>query len=301
MRDKTLLVLAAGMGSRYGGLKQLDPMGPAGETLLDYSVYDAVKAGVTKIVFVIRKDFEEEFRKNVGSRYEDKLAVDYCFQDIKDLPEGFVPPADRVKPWGTAHAIAAARNVVTTPFLAINADDFYGAHAYASVCAELDAVDPSQPQFCMAGYRLANTLSEHGTVSRGVCETDAQSFLKTVVEHTKIEKTDTGARDVQADGTIHDFSGDELVSLNFWGFTPAIFPLLETLFIDFLKAEGENLKSEFYIPSAVADSITHHHATVKVIPTDSEWFGITYREDKPAVTERLAALTKAGVYPTPLW
>jgi NDP-sugar pyrophosphorylase family protein len=295
--NTTLLVLAAGMGSRYGGLKQMDGVGPGGETLLDYSVYDAALSGFDRVVFVIRWDFEEEFKDRVGRRYEDRLDVGYAFQELNDLPEGFRVPEGRTKPWGTGHAILAARDVVDSPFVAINADDFYGRDAFAAVGGFLKAHEENGTRFCMGGYRLDATLSEHGSVSRGVCQADADGLLKTVREHTQIQRTAQGITDL-AEGV--GFSGAERVSMNCWGFTPAVFPLLETGFKDFLKARGSEEKSEFYIPNAVADMVSRGKATVQLVPVESQWFGVTYREDRPLVAAALGELTAKGEYPTPL-
>ncbi len=297
MSHLTLLVLAAGMGSRYGGLKQLDPMGPSGETLLDYSVFDAIQAGFTKVVFVIRKDFESEFRERVGARYVGRVEVDYVFQDLTDLPAGFSMPEGREKPWGTAHAIWAAREAIHEPFLAINADDFYGTHSYRLLATHLASAKDGE--FAMGGYKLRNTLSEHGSVSRGICQVTEKDELVSVQEHTKLEKRGDGAVDVNETET--SFTGEEPVSLNFWGFTPSVFGSLEHNFEAFLAAEGSALKSEFYIPSAVAAIVTSGKASVKVLRTDATWFGVTYREDKPGVVERLAQFVSEGKYPSPLW
>lgn len=297
MSDLTLLVLAAGMGSRYGGLKQLDPMGPSGETLLDYSVYDALQAGFTRVVFVIRKDFESEFRERVGSRYQGRVDVDYVFQDLSDLPTGYSVPEGREKPWGTAHAIWAARAAVNEPFLAINADDFYGTDSYHLLATHLASA--KEGEFAMAGYKLRNTLSENGSVSRGICEVDAEDALLSVQEFTKLEKRGEGA--VDKEGPETPFTGEESVSLNFWGFTPSVFEFLTKGFEAFLAVEGKALKSEYYIPSAVAAMITSGGASVKVLRTGATWFGVTYREDKPGVVARLARFVEDGTYPSPLW
>ncbi len=295
--EATLLVLAAGMGSRYGGLKQMDGVGPSGETLLDYSVFDAIRSGYNRVVFVIRRDFEEEFRERVGNRFEDHIDVGYVFQQLNDLPPGFSVPEDRSKPWGTGHAIWCAREAVDAPFLAINADDFYGQSAIADVGAFLGRLNPDATEFCMAGYRLDTTLSSHGTVSRGVCGMDASGALQSVQEHTLIARDQNGVGD-QGDGTR--FSGSERVSMNCWGFTPAVFPLLEAGLVSFLEKHSGTAKSEFYIPSAVAEMIESGSATVKVLPVESQWFGVTYREDRPIVAEALASLAAKGEYPSPL-
>lgn len=284
------------MGSRYGGLKQMDGLGPSGETILDYSVFDAIRSGFTRVVFVIRRDFEAEFRERVGAKFEDRIDVDYVFQQLNDLPDGFSVPAGREKPWGTGHAIWAARDAVDTPFLAINADDFYG-HGAISAVGDFLKTSPSPRHFCLAGYRLDSTLSVHGTVSRGVCLTDATNQLVTVQEHTRIAKSASGIRD-EADGTV--FGGLERVSMNCWGFTPDIFGLLDSLLIGFLESHGTEEKSEFYIPAAVTDMIITGEATVSVLPVESRWFGVTYKEDRPVVVDALASLASAGDYPTPL-
>lgn len=288
------------MGSRYGGLKQLDPMGPSGETLLDYSVFDAVRAGFDRIVFIIRRDIEAEFREKIGARYEGKIAVDYVFQQLDTLPEGFSVPEGRQKPWGTAHAIWCARKALTGPFAAINADDFYGGKSYEVIGKFLQADPTATTRFAMAGYRLSNTLSEHGTVARGVCEVDAAGRLLHIVECTGIAGGEKISQK-EADGSERIFTGEESVSMNFWGLTPAVFPLLESQLITFLKEKSGDPKAECYIPMAIGEMVTRGEATLDVLPTDAAWFGVTYREDKPIVMESLAALHASGAYPTPLW
>jgi len=287
--ETTLLVLAAGMGSRYGGLKQMDPVGPSGETLLDYSVHDAVLSGFSRVAFVIRRDFEEEFREKVGSRFEDRIDVGYVFQQLNDLPEGFSVPDGRVKPWGTGHAIWCAREAVDTPFLAINADDFYGRDAISGVQRFLAGQTPESTDFCMAGYRLKTTLSPSGNVSRGICRTTAEGLLEEVKEFTKLHKMGNRVAD---DVTGETFSGDERVSMNCWGFSPAVFSGLEELFVSFLARRGTEEKSEFYIPDAVTGLIQTGAATVRVLPVESRWFGVTYREDRDAVVAALAGMAR---------
>ena len=284
------------MGSRYGGLKQMDPVGPTGETLLDYSVFDAIRSGFQRIVFVIRRNFEEEFREKVGRRFEEWVDVDYVFQQLNDLPEGFSVPEGRAKPWGTGHAIWCARTAVDSPFLAINADDFYGRGAISDVGTFLAAQQVHSTAYCMAGYRLDTTLSENGPVARGVCEIQTDGLLSGIREVTKIER---GMDGIASGGDR--FLGSERVSLNCWGFTPAIFPGLEALFSRFLSDHAEEEKSEFYIPDAVFGLITSGHASVQVLPVESRWFGVTYREDRPSVVEALARLTAKGEYPVSLW
>ena len=302
----TLLVLAAGMGSRYGGLKQLDPMGPAGETLLDYSVFDALRAGFGRVVFVIRRDFQDQFREAVGRKFEGRTEVGYVFQELDHLPGGFRRPETRQKPWGTGHAIWCAREEVRTPFAAINADDFYGAGAYRTL-ADFFAAPPGEntggpAEFAMVGYQLDRTLSDHGSVARGVCAVDARGDLQKIEECTGIERSSPGGpiRSPRADGSSAEFTGAEAVSMNFWGFTPALFPLLETGLENFLRANLQEAKAEYYIPVAVAEIIAAGAARVRVLPTDGAWFGVTYREDKPVVAASLAALVRAGAYPADL-
>ena len=296
--ETTLLVLAAGMGSRYGGLKQMDPVGPSGETLLDYSVYDAIRAGFSRVVFVIRRDFEEEFREKVGNRFEERLDVGYVFQQLNDLPEGYSVPEERVKPWGTGHAIWCARSAVDSAFLAINADDFYGFGAISEVGRFLSQEMLESTNYCMAGYELASTLSPSGYVSRGVCEVSSQNEMVDIREFTRIERSPQGIVN-REDNT--PFSGTERVSMNCWGFTPSVFAGLEELFSDFLSKHGTEEKSEFYIPAAVASMIQTNKARVRVLPVQSQWFGVTYREDRPSVVSDLAGLVALGEYPLSLW
>lgn len=297
--DKTLVLLAAGMGSRYGGLKQLDALGPHGETLMDYSVFDAVRAGFNKIVFIIRRDIETDFKRVIGSRYESVADVQYAFQSLDDLPGGFTVPEGRVKPWGTGQAVYAARNLVKGPFAVINADDFYGADGFRKLAAALDSGNPQE--FCMCGFYLENTLSENGSVSRGICRLNADHTLRTVVEHTKIERRNGLIVSTLEDGGSVVFTGREVVSMNMWGFQSSLFDALETQFIDFLKAHGTELKSEFYILFVADTLVRQGKATVKVLTSDDSWFGVTYQEDKPVVKNGLEALVKAGRYPEKLF
>ncbi len=294
----TLLVLAAGMGSRYGGLKQLDSVGPAGETILDYAVFDAIRAGFGRVVFVIRREFEEAFRTQVAAKYADRVQVDYVFQSLDALPAGFGPPPGREKPWGTGHAVWCARDAVKEPFAVIGADDYFGRDAFGKLAdylrAEVKSGIPAQ-RFAMVGYRLANTLSENGAVSRGVCAASADGALQRVVEHTGILREEVGA------AAGKKFTGEEIVSMNCWAFTPALFAALDRQFSEFLKSRGGELKSEFYLPEAVSQQITEGAATVRVLPTTASWFGVTYREDKPRVQATLANLVAGGVYPAQLF
>jgi dTDP-glucose pyrophosphorylase len=303
MSDPTLLILAAGMGSRYGGLKQLDPMGPNGETVLDYSVFDALRGGFGKVVFVIRRDFEDEFKAKVGSRFAHKVPVEYAFQSLTDLPEGFKVPEGRVKPWGTTHAVLAAEQVIREPFAMINADDFYGRDAFAKLATDLRKPRPAGApvkNYSMVGFQLRNTLSEHGSVARGVCTSQAGK-LASVTEMTKIVKTDKGARNEENADAPVELTGHELVSMNFWGFTTELFPQLREAFVDFLKEHGNDPKSECYVPKVVDSLIKAGKAEVEVLETTSSWFGVTYPEDKAIVVNSIKKLTDAGEYPAPLW
>jgi hypothetical protein len=293
MRKPTLVLLAAGMGSRYGGLKQVDSVGPSGETLLDYSIYDALRAGFGKVVFIIRHDIEAQFREVVGKRFEGRVPVDYAFQELNDLPDGFQVPEGRTKPWGTTHAILAATQVVHEPFAVLNADDFYGRESFATLARHLTS---GSQDLAMVGFQLKNTLSEHGTVARGVCGVGPDGYLTSVEEFTKIEKTATGARE-----GARQFTGDELVSMNFWGFQPPVFPELREQFTAFLRKSGSELKSECYIPASVNELMVAGKARVKMLSSRSPWFGVTYKEDKPRVVASLAQLVQQGEYPAKLW
>ncbi len=296
----TLLVLAAGMGSRYGGLKQLDQVGPSGETIIDYSIYDAIRAGFGKIVFIIRHDIEEPFKASIGKRYESKIAIEYAFQELNKLPDGFNVPPQRQKPWGTGHAVLCARDVINEPFAVINADDFYGANGYQLLADCLgQAKDGAKAAYCMCGFILRNTLSDNGTVSRGICKITG-GYLTSVTEMTKIERNGNAARNIE-DGASCDLTGDEIASMNMWGFTPSLFGHLERLFIEFLKASGQKEKSEFYIPSVADTLIKEGKAEVKVMESQDSWFGITYREDKDNVVNSIRALVAKGIYPNKLF
>jgi dTDP-glucose pyrophosphorylase len=294
----TLLVLAAGMGSRYGGLKQIDPVGPSGETIIDYSIFDALRAGFEKVVFVIRKDIEAAFRQTVGSRFEKRVAVDYTFQSLEDLPPGFTVPAGRTKPWGTTQAILAGADVVREPFAAINADDFYGAESFRVLAGHLKS---ASPDYAMVGFILRNTLSDFGTVARGVCERADDGYLKSIVEYLAIERDGGSAKNVDAAGKVTRLTGNEPVSMNFWGFTPAIFDQLRAAFETFLEQNGSDLKRECLIPTTVNDLVAAGKARVKVLTSEDSWFGVTYREDRPRVMESIRALVAAGAYPEKLW
>ncbi|MDE6437333.1 MAG: nucleotidyltransferase [Muribaculaceae bacterium] len=293
----TLFVLAAGMGSRYGGLKQLDGVGPNGQTIMDYSIYDAIRAGFGKVVFVIRKDFEQEFREKILSKYQGHIPVEVVFQSIDALPEGFTCPADRTKPWGTNHAVLMGKDAIHEPFAVINADDFYGRNAFEVIAKELSR-DHSKPgEYCMVGFRVGNTMTENGSVARGVC-TDKDGYLDNVVERTAI------TYDPEHRITFTDENGQTQyldpktpVSMNLWGFTPDYFEFSEREFKKFLDKDINAPKSEFYIPSCVNTLIHSGEASVKVLDTDSKWFGVTYAADRPGVVAKLAELHAAGEYP----
>ena len=370
-----LVVLAAGMGSRYGGLKQIDPVGPSGEAILDYSVYDALRAGFSRVVFVIRRDIEQAFRASIGSRYEGRIAVDYAFQQLDDLPAGFSVPEGRTKPWGTAHAILAARNAVREPFAVINADDFYGAEGYRLLVAHLtsaainplpaenrsssavlkghdlghadqanpgaalkghgssqaDQIGPAAvlkghgfsradkdgqfdgalapegsssqaaPTHAMVGFILRNTLSDFGSVARGICSVSPEGLLESVVETTGIEPDGNRAKASGSEGPTQWLTGNEIVSMNMWGFQPEVFADLSVYFANFLAARGSDLKAECYLPAAVTAAIDAGRARVRVLASQDAWFGVTYREDRPRVIQSLSDLIAAGRYPEKLW
>jgi NDP-sugar pyrophosphorylase family protein len=289
-----LVVLAAGMGSRFGGVKQLDPVGPGGETVMDYAVYDAVRAGVERVVFVIRRELEDAFHAQIGSRYVGRVPVAYAFQSLDALPGGRVLPEGRTKPWGTGQAVLAAADVVDDPFVVINADDFYGRRAYEALVARLEASSTSG-SYAMVAFPLVNTLSEHGSVSRGVCDV-VDGRLRSVVEHTGLTPDRAGVVDVSG----ARFTGNELVSMNFWGLRPDVFGRLEAQFADFLDERGADPKAELYLPAAIDRLVAEGAATVDVETSPDQWFGMTYAADRDAVAARLAALVTAGEYPSPL-
>ena len=301
MVKPTLLVLAAGMGSRYGSLKQMDGVGPNGEAIIDYSVYDAIRAGFGKVVFVIRHSFAAEFQEVFSAeRFGHKIEVEYVYQELESLPEGFTLPAERVKPWGTNHAVMMAKGAIDGPFAVINADDFYGREAYQTIGDYLSQLGNSRNNYCMVGYQVSKTLSENGTVSRGVCTVDSEGNLQGMVERTQIERVN---------GTIlfHDGGADEPlaedtpVSMNLFGFTPDYFEYSEAYFKEFLAANIDNLKSEFFIPLMVNKVINDGTATMRVLKTTSNWFGVTYKEDKPQLMAKIEELIESGVYPRNLW
>lgn len=296
-----LFILAAGMGSRYGGLKQLDSVGPSGETIMDYSVFDALRAGFDKLVFVIRKDFEKDFDEIVLSRYKNHVPCTVVFQDVNDLPEGFTCPEGRTKPWGTNHAVMMAEDVIHEPFAVINADDFYGRHSFEVLAEELRRIEGKEGEYCMVGYRIGNTLSESGTVSRGICNTDSESYLTHVVERTDIARDKEGKIVFTGDNGEKESVGEKTpVSMNMWGFTPDYFKHSRHHFVEFLKENINTPKGEFYIPYVVNKLIQNNEAKCKVLDTTSHWFGVTYAEDKPDVVKKIQALVDAGEYPKKL-
>lgn len=297
----TLFVLAAGMGSRYGGLKQLDGLGPNGETIMDYSIYDAVKSGFGKLVFVIRKSFEQEFVEKVASKYDKHIPVEIVFQELTDLPDGFAVHPERVKPWGTNHAVLMGKDAIKEPFAVINADDFYGRDAFGKLAEFLNTIEGKKNHYCMVGYRLQNTLSDSGSVARGICETNRQGFLSGIVERTHIEKKDGKIQYKDAEDYWYELPEDTPVSMNMWGFTPDYFEYSEKYFIKFLELNQHNLKAEYFIPLMIDYLISNKTADVKVLDTSSKWFGVTYAEDRDSVVAKLKALADNGEYPTPLW
>jgi NDP-sugar pyrophosphorylase family protein len=296
----TLLVLAAGLGTRYGGLKQIDAIGPHGQTIIDYSIYDGIRAGFGKVVFVIRHYFEEAFKAKVSSKFEGFVEAAYAYQELDACLGDFPLPPDRERPWGTGHAILVCREVIQGPFAVVNADDYYGRDSLKKIASFLTGADGPN-DYAMVGYTLKNTLSEYGTVARGVAECDEHMFLTRVVERKKIEKTATGVRYLDADGTPHALTGNELVSMNLWGFGPSIFGFLESQFARFLAEHGHEKNSELYIPSVVDQLVTSGRAAVKVLHTEDPWFGVTYRADKSIATACIRKLIDEGVYPERLW
>lgn len=297
----TLFVLAAGMGSRYGGLKQLDGVGPHGETIMDYSIFDAVRSGFGKVVFVIRRDFEQDFREKVLAKYANHVPVEVVFQSVGALPEGFACPAERTKPWGTNHAVLMGKDAIREPFAVINADDFYGAEAYAAIGAYLSSLEGSHDRYCMVAYDLNRTLSENGTVSRGVCGVDAAGNLTSMVERTKIERMGDGRIVFHDNGDDEPLAEDTPVSMNLFGFTPDYFDHTERYFKQWFRENADHLKGEFYIPTMVNKLIADGTSELRVLRSDAQWHGVTYKEDKPALVAAIRAMIAAGKYPEKLW
>ncbi len=300
--NPTLLVMAAGVGSRYGSLKQVDKFGPSGETIVEYSVYDAVQAGFGKVVFVIRENMKEEFEEILFKKFSHKIAVDYVFQELDNLPEGIQVPEGRQKPWGTGHAVMVAADKVHEPFAVINADDYYGAQTFRIMAEHLNVMrDNAKKNYCMVGYQLENTLSEHGYVSRGICQVDEQDYLQTVIERTHISYVEKGKavyHDEQGNEVV--LSGNEIASMNLMGFTPSVFPYFKQYFEQFIQ-RNRDLKTEFFLPTVVNNLIQEDIANVKVLHTPEKWFGVTYQEDKNLAIEKLSELVRQGVYPEKLW
>lgn len=301
MTQPTLFILAAGMGSRYGGLKQLDGLGPNGETIMDYSIYDAIRAGFGKVVFVIRHSFADNFRKIVLPKFEDDIKCEVCYQEVESVPEQFSINPERTKPWGTGHALLMAKDLINEPFAVINADDFYGRDSFMVLANFLRQAEGTEGKYCMVGYHVGNTLSESGSVSRGVCQMNQEAYLTDITERTGIE--DQGGKIVfrEADGKDVMLQPDTLVSMNMWGFTPDYFRHAELRFNQFMEEHGNELKSEFYIPTVVNDLINKKLASVKVLDTTAKWFGVTYAEDRPQVVMKIHKLVQQGIYPEKLF
>lgn len=296
-----LVVLAAGMGSRYGGLKQIDPVGKNGETIIDFSVFDALKYGFNKIVFVIRKDIEKDFREIIGKKYENRINIEYVFQKLGDIPDGFTVPGSRTKPWGTGHAILCAASAVDTPFAVINGDDFYGSDSFKVLSGHLSEVDKNSNEYAIVAYILKNTLSEHGFVSRGICTLEGENYLNKITEYTKIQKSAGKIVSIRGNGEDLELSGSEYVSMNMFGFTPGIFEHLKREFADFLQKSAGDPKAEFFIPTVISNLIQAQLAKVKVLRSNSSWLGITYQEDREYVKNSIKNLISDGVYPEKLW
>lgn len=297
----TLLILAAGMGSRYGSLKQVDQFGPNGETIMDYSIHDAIKAGFGKVVFVIRKSIEKEFKEAIINKYTDIIETDYVFQELDKLPEVFSVPENRIKPWGTAHAVLVAASKVNEPFAVINADDFYGNRSFRLIADFLK--DKSNEQKCgLVGYKVDNTLSAHGAVTRGICKIDSEGFLESITEHHHIIKTEKGIVSLEEFNRETLLKEDDIASMNLFGFSPSVFPYFESQFEEFLKTKSHtSLKAEFLLPDVVNYLVQTNKASVKILPSPEKWFGVTFPGDKPVVIQKLKDLVAEGVYPEDLW
>lgn len=302
MKKTALLILAAGVGSRYGTLKQMDRFGPSGETIIDYSVYDAIRAGFPKVVFVIRKSMKNDFTQYLTSKFQDKIEVQFAFQELDNVPDGIEYSAERSKPWGTGHAILVAKSAIDEPFVVLNADDFYGAGSFKIVYDFLSALgDEPGNQYCIAGYKLFKTLSDHGFVSRGVCETDEKGYLTSVVERLKISKSDGKIVFEDENGQLQEIGGETTVSMNMMGFTPTLFDYLEADFKEFIQEHHHHLKAEFLLPTVINDLVKRNKVKVKVLETDENWFGVTYKEDKEIVIQKIKSLVESGEYPVNLW
>jgi hypothetical protein len=296
----TLLVLAAGMGSRYGGNKQLDEVGPAGETIIDYSIFDAIRSGFGKIVFVIRRDIEDQVKERFVEKLRDKIEVDYVFQEITNLPQGVKVSPDRQKPWGTSHAILVTQEKIKEPFGVINADDYYGVESFR-ILHDFLVNDDDQNRYCIVGYKLGNTLSDHGHVNRGVCKVGTNGLLKNIVETRQIEKTYDGAKAPGHNGEFLKFTGNEIVSMNLWGFKPSCYDFLGKEFRKFIDKHGMDLKSELDIPTSVDKFVKNGDIRIKILMSNERWFGVTYREDKPFVVENIKKMIRKGIYPARIY
>ncbi|HUS86897.1 MAG TPA: sugar phosphate nucleotidyltransferase [Bacteroidales bacterium] len=296
----TLLVLAAGMGSRYGGNKQLDKVGPEGQTIIDYSIYDAARAGFEKILFVIRSDIEEQFIDSFVNPLAGKVDIDYVFQELDNLPGGLKPSTERTKPWGTSHAILVAKNKINEPFGVINADDYYGADSFR-ILYDFLVTDKRENNYCIVGYGMKNTLSDHGHVNRGVCRADNRGMLEHIVETRRIEKRPDGIVATSTDGKLLTFTGEEIVSMNLWGFKPSVFRFLEEEFVNFIHRSTDDPKAELDIPTSMDVFIKRKELTIQILMTGEKWFGVTYQEDRPFVVDNLRKMTESGIYPLDLW
>ena len=303
MASPQLVVMAAGIGSRYGGMKQIDPVGPSGETIIDYALYDAIAAGFQKVIFVISRKIEGPFRAKIGSAIEKNVEVAYVYQQLDALPPGFDVPAGREKPWGTAHAVLCAKDQVDGPFAAINADDYYGRGAFQTLSDYLKTAEDTVDfyDYCMVGYVLSNTLTEHGHVARGVCSVDAEGYLEAVVERTKIQRFGDEVKYTEDGENWIEIDGGSVVSMNVWGFTPSFMAELDARFPVFLAENKADTKAEYFVPSVVNDLIADGKARLKVLPTDERWFGVTYRQDKAKVAQAVSQKIAEGVYPSKLW
>ncbi len=302
MADTALVIMAAGMGSRYGGIKQLEPVGPSGEIIMDYSIYDAMNAGFNKVVFIIRKDLQQDFREIIGNRIEKLIKVEYVFQELDALPESFHKPAQRTKPWGTGQAVLCCKDIVKEPFAVINADDYYGKEAFRIVYQFLNDGSYKENQYCMAGFILGNTLSENGAVTRGVCKANDQNRLIDIVETSGIVPAGDHADAKNAAGEDIMIDLDSIVSMNMWGFKPSLFTALETGFVDFLSGLGDNeLKKEYLLPTKIGELVKENKAEVIVLKTSDRWFGVTYKEDKESVVKSIRGLIDKGEYPVKLF
>lgn len=295
--------MAAGIGSRYGGLKQIDPIGPNGETIIDYCIYDAIKVGFDKVVFIIRKEIEEAFREKIGRSIEKQLETHYVYQEINKIPPGFKLPENRSRPWGTAHAVLCCRDIVTSPFAVITADDFYGPSSYEILCKYLKGAKDTKAfyNYCMVGYMLENALSEHGHVARGICNVSRDSFLTGVIERTKIKSSNGRIIYTEDEKNWVEISRDSIASMNMWGFTPSLFSELDSRFHEFLNKNIDSPKAEYFLPTVIDELIKEDKARVMVLPTKEKWFGVTYREDILKVKEAISDLIARGIYPEKLW